>query len=38
MGLTKNNVDTYRQRLTEKLNADNISQEVYLAEKFGFIV
>lgn len=37
-GLTKNTVDTYRQRLTEKLNAENITQAVYLAEKMGFIV
>lgn len=37
-GLTKNTVDTYRQRLTEKLKAENITQAVYLAEKLGFIV
>ena len=36
-GLTKNTVDTYRQRLTEKLGAENITQAVYIAAKSGFI-
>ncbi|MDP1574624.1 MAG: LuxR C-terminal-related transcriptional regulator [Coxiellaceae bacterium] len=36
-GLTKNTVDTYRQRLIEKLSADNITQAVYIAAKSGFI-
>jgi len=37
-GLTKNTIDTYRQRLIEKLNVVNITQAVYLASKIGLIV
>ncbi|MDP3559723.1 MAG: helix-turn-helix transcriptional regulator [Legionellaceae bacterium] len=37
-GLTKNTINTYRQRLTEKLDAMNITQAVYIASKAGYIV